>query len=173
MLLKLAFRNVKRSMKDYIIYLITVTLTFSFMFAFSLVANAQEILQLSEVMQNFKLTMYVANTFILFAVCFLINYTIKFMFYKRSKEFGLYMLLGIKKKKLSSLFTLENMILGLFSLTLSIPLGYLFSFVLSFIITQLFELNQLVNISFSFEALGMLGIYFIFCSKKNEKNENL
>ena len=93
MLLKLAFRNVKRSMKDYIIYLITVTLTFSFMFAFSLVANAQEILQLSEVMQNFKLTMYVANTFILFAVCFLINYTIKFMFYKRSKEFGLYMLL--------------------------------------------------------------------------------
>lgn len=36
MLSKLAFRNVKRSAKDYVIYLITVTLAFSFIFAFNL-----------------------------------------------------------------------------------------------------------------------------------------
>ena len=77
---KLALRNVKRSMKDYVIYLITVTIAFSLIFAFNLVGNSKEVLELSEVMNNFKLVMYFVNTLIVLAVCFLINYTIKFMF---------------------------------------------------------------------------------------------
>ena len=93
-------------MKDYVIYLITVTIAFSLIFAFNLVGNSKEVLELSEVMNNFKLVMYFVNTLIVLAVCFLINYTIKFMFAKRSKEFGTYMILGIKKNKISNLFTL-------------------------------------------------------------------
>lgn len=161
MLTKLAFRNVKRSIKDYIIYLITITFSFSFIFAFSLVGNSKEVLELSEIMNNFKMVMYVVNTFIIFVVCFLINYTIKFMFEKRSKEFGTYMLLGIKKKKISNLFTLENIILGFFSLIISIPVGYLFSLFMSFIITSLFELDYIIKISFSLSAVLLVFIYFL------------
>ena len=39
----------------------------------------------------------------IFVICFLINYTTKFMFEKRSKELGTYMLLGIKKKEIAHL----------------------------------------------------------------------
>ena len=99
MLSKLAFRNVKRSVKDYIIYLITIILAFSFMFSFNLLGTSKEVLKLSDTMNNFTLVMYFVNIFIVISVCFLINYTTKFMFEKRSKEFGTYLLLGIKKKK--------------------------------------------------------------------------
>lgn len=159
---KLALRNVKRSMKDYVIYLITVTIAFSLIFAFNLVGNSKEVLELSEVMNNFKLVMYFVNTLIVLAVCFLINYTIKFMFAKRSKEFGTYMILGIKKNKISNLFTLENIILGFFSLLISLPIGYIFSLFMSFIITSLFELNHIVKITFNIEAVLILFVYFLF-----------
>ena len=162
MLSKLALRNVKRSMKDYVIYLITVTIAFSLIFAFNLVGNSKEVLELSEVMNNFKLVMYFVNTLIVLAVCFLINYTIKFMFAKRSKEFGTYMILGIKKNKISNLFTLENIILGFFSLLISLPIGYIFSLFMSFIITSLFELNHIVKITFNIEAALILFVYFLF-----------
>ena len=46
MLGKLAYRNTKRNIKDYLIYLITVTASFSLIFAFNLVANSDEIVKL-------------------------------------------------------------------------------------------------------------------------------
>ena len=42
MLGKLAYRNAKRSIKDYLIYLITITLSFSLILAFNLVASSDE-----------------------------------------------------------------------------------------------------------------------------------
>ena len=161
MLSKLAFRNVKRSAKDYVIYLITVTLAFSFIFAFNLMGSSEEILNLCDVMNNFALVMYFVNVFIIFIVCFLINYTVKFMFSKRSKEFGTYMLLGIKKKKISKMFTLENIILGFFSLLISIPIGYIFSLFMSFIVTRMFELDTIVKITFNLNSILLLLLYFV------------
>ena len=161
MLSKLAFRNVKRSAKDYVIYLITVTLAFSFIFAFNLMGNSKEILNLCDVMNNFASVMYFVNAFIIVVVCFLINYTVKFMFSKRSKEFGTYMLLGIKKKKISKMFTFENIILGFFSLFISIPIGYIFSLFMSFIVTRMFELDSIVKITFNLNSVLLLLLYFV------------
>lgn len=160
MLSKLALRNAKRSIKDYVIYLITVTLSFSFIFAFNLIGTAKDVLDLCDVMSNFKYVMYVVNIFIVVVVCFLINYTIKFMFSKRSKEFGTYMLLGIKKKQISKMFTLENIILGFFSLLISIPIGCLFSIFMSFIIMNIFELPYQVKINFNLNSVLLLFLYF-------------
>ncbi|MFN1888606.1 hypothetical protein Q0Y04_14290 [Clostridioides difficile] len=100
MLGKLAVRNTKRSIKDYLIYLITVTIAFSLIFAFNLVASSEEVIELSTGMDTFKYILAFVNVVIIFVICFLINYTTKFMFEKRSKELGTYMLLGIRKKKL-------------------------------------------------------------------------
>ena len=161
MLSKLAFRNVKRSAKDYVIYLITVTLAFSFIFAFNLMGNSKEILNLCDVMNNFASVTYFVNAFIIVVVCFLINYTVKFMFSKRSKEFGTYMLLGIKKKKISKMFTFENIILGFFSLLISIPIGYIFSLFMSFIVTRMFELDSIVKITFNLNSVLLLLLYFV------------
>lgn len=54
MLGKLAYRNTKRNIKDYLIYLITVTASFSLIFAFNLVASSDEIVKLCSSMDAFK-----------------------------------------------------------------------------------------------------------------------
>ena len=101
MLNKLAIRNVKRSSRDYIIYLITLTIAFSLMFAMNLVSWSDAVVDLYDNMNDtFKKVVIFINVIVVFVICFLINYTVKFMFSKRSKEFGTYMLLGIKKKKI-------------------------------------------------------------------------
>ncbi len=160
MLSKLAYRNAKRSIKDYTIYLITVTLAFSFIFAFNLISNSTDIKNLSSIMENFKYAMYFVNIFIILVICFLINYTTKFMFSKRSKEFGTYMILGIKKKSITKMFTLENIILGFFAFLISVPIGYLFSLLMSLIITSIFELPYAVTPKFSFISLVLSLLYF-------------
>ena len=54
MLGKLAYRNAKRSIKDYLIYLITITLSFSLILAFNLVASSDEVAALSSGMSTFQ-----------------------------------------------------------------------------------------------------------------------
>ena len=108
MLSKLAYRNAKRSLKDYLIYLITITISFSLILAFSLVSNSDAVTALSFGMDSFRNVLIFVNSIIVLVVCFLINYTTKFMFEKRSKEFGTYMLLGIKKTDITKLFLIEK-----------------------------------------------------------------
>ena len=121
MLGKLAYRNAKRSIKDYLIYLITITLSFSLILAFNLVASSDEVAALSSGMSTFKNVLIFVNIVIVFVVCFLINYTTKFMFEKRSKEFGTYMLLGIKKTSIARLLVTENILVGIFAFILGNP----------------------------------------------------
>lgn len=127
MLGKLAVRNTKRNLKDYLIYLVTITISFSLILAFNLIASSDEVVKLSSKMDLLEGIVTFVNIIIIFVVCYLINYTTKFMFEKRSKELGMYMLLGIKKKKITHLLVLENILLGFLAFLLSIPIGLLFS----------------------------------------------
>ena len=161
MLSKLAIRNVKRSSQDYIIYLITITISFSLIFAMNLVSWSDAIVNISENMDTFKSVIIFVNAIVIFVICFLINYTTRFMFEKRSKEFGTYMLLGIKKKKISKMFLLENIILGFIALILAIPLGLVFSQFISLFIVKVLDLPQAIFIKFNIMSFILLFIYFI------------
>ena len=156
MLSKLAIRNVKRSSQDYIIYLITITISFSLIFAMNLVSWSDAIVNISENMDTFKSVIIFVNAIVIFVICFLINYTTRFMFEKRSKEFGTYMLLGIKKKKISKMFLLENIILGFIALILAIPLGFVFSQFISLFIVKVLDLPQAIFIKFNIMSFILL-----------------
>ena len=161
MLGKLAYRNAKRSIKDYLIYLITITLSFSLILAFNLVASSDEVAALSSGMSTFKNVLIFVNIVIVFVVCFLINYTTKFMFEKRSKEFGTYMLLGIKKTSIARLLVTENILVGIFAFILAIPIGFVFSQFISVIIVKLLKIPKTIFIFVNFVSIGMLAVYFL------------
>ena len=131
MLGKLAYRNTKRNIKDYmiyLIYLITVTVSFSLIFAFNLVASSDEIVKLCSSMDAFKNSLFAVNILIVFVICFLINYTTKFMFEKRSKELGTYMLLGIEKKEIAHLVVIENLAVTTYSFGVTAKFLYKFRY---------------------------------------------
>ena len=161
MLGKLAIRNAKRSIRDYLIYLITITISFSLIFAFNLVASSDEVIALSTGMSTFKDILAFINVVIIFVICFLINYTTKFMFEKRSKELGTYMLLGIQKKEIARLLIMENMLLGVIAFVLAIPLGFLFSQFVSLVIVNLLGIPEVIFISINAFSIGLLVLYFV------------
>ena len=162
MLGKLAYRNTKRNIKDYLIYLITVTASFSLIFAFNLVASSDEIVKLCSSMDAFKNSLFAVNILIIFVICFLINYTTKFMFEKRSKELGTYMLLGIKKKEIAHLVIIENILLGILAFVLAIPIGFLFSQFVSLVIVNLLGIPKTLFISLNFVSIVKKEMSFLF-----------
>ena len=161
MLSKLAFRNVKKSIKDYIIYLITITISFSLIFALNLVSSSEAVIELSKGLDRFAYLLYGINAIVILVIGYLINYTTKFMFQKRSKEFGMYMLLGIKKKKITKMFLLENLLIGLIALLIAIPIGFLASQFVSMVIVSLLGLPQAIFIELNLTSIGLLVLYFV------------
>ena len=162
MLSKLSIRNVKRSLKDYLIYMVTITLSFSLIFSFNLIAFSRDLTELSEHMENFKYAILFVSMIVIFVVGWLINYTMHFMFEKRSKEFGTYMLLGIKKKEINKLFLLENIFLGSIAVVLSFFIGTLFSILLSAIIMNIFEMPYQIALSIHITPILVSLTYFLF-----------
>ena len=192
MLGKLSLRNAKRQAKDYIIYFITVIISVALMFSFNSIATSQDISDLSASMQYFSKTITGISIIIIFVMAWLINYTMKFMLEKRSKEFGTYQILGVEKKDISNMFTLENLIIGLLAFVIGIIVGTFLYQIFTSIIMNIFNQIYEIKISFDIKAIGITAIYFfgIFilvllnCRRKikktkvydllyaNKKNEN-
>ena len=97
MLGKLAFRNVRRSARDYLVYFLTMMLVTAIMFAFHSLLFSREIQQLFEMAVIFAVLVGLATFFVVLIVAWLINYMVRFILEKRSREFGIYLLIGMKK----------------------------------------------------------------------------
>ena len=150
MLGKLSIRNAKRQAKDYVIYFITVIISVALMFSFNSIAVSKDIIELSTYMEHFSKAITGVSIIIIFVMAWLINYTMKFMLEKRSKEFGTYQILGIEKKDISKMFTLENLVIGVVAFVVGIFAGTFLYQVFSSIIMNLF--NQPYEIQLTFES---------------------
>ena len=193
MLGKLSFRNAKRQAKDYCIYFITVIISVALMFSFNSIATSNDISELSSYMASFSKAISGINILIVLVMAWLINYCMRFMLEKRSKEFGTYQILGIEKKSISNIFTLENIMIGGIAFIIGIALGTFIYQILTSIIMNLFNQSYQIEISFNIKAVGMTAIYFfgifalvllncrrkikktkvydlLYASKKNENN---
>ena len=160
MLGKLSIRNAKRQAKDYIIYFITVAISVALMFSFNSIAVSEDIVELSSMMNAFSQSISVISFIIILVMAWLINYTMKFMLEKRSKEFGTYEILGIEKKDISNMFTLENIIIGILAFIVGILLGIVLYQLFVSIIMNIFNQPYEITINLNLLAVGITAIYF-------------
>ena len=160
MLGKLSVRNAKRQAKDYIIYFITVIISVALMFSFNSIAVSEDISELSTYMKDFGKAILEISVIIIFVMAWLINYTMKFMLEKRSKEFGTYQILGIEKKDISNMFTLENILIGSLAFVLGVGAGLFLNQFLTSIIMNLFNQPYQIQIVFDIKAVGLTALYF-------------
>lgn len=125
MLNKLAFRNAKRSMKDYLVYLITMIAVSAMMFAFNSLIFSEDIQSMCSEAVVLAVMLGMITFFIVLIVAWLINYMAKFMLEKRSREFAAYLLIGLKKKELSRLYMKENLLIGTVAFFIGMGVGTL------------------------------------------------
>ena len=94
MLNKLAFRNARRSMRDYLIYLVTMTIISALMLAFNSLIFSRDLKALYAQGGGIMAAMLCLVTFFLiFIIAWLFHYMIRFMLEKGSREFGTYLLM--------------------------------------------------------------------------------
>ncbi len=115
MYLKLALRNAKRSMFDYILYIVSMIALTSVICLSNCIANWGD-------MQAGFQTMALPLLIVLIMVA-LVNYINIFIVKQRAKEFATYMLLGMEKNKLSAVFLCELLLIGLICFLFAAALG--------------------------------------------------
>lgn len=145
---KLAYRNMKRSARDYLVYLLTMTVINALMYAFNSLIFQNGLRGYFEVEGIMEVMIGLATVFIVLVVAWLIHYMVGFMLEKRSDEFGIYLLLGMEKKDVSSLYLKENLMLGGISFLLGSLLGILFQQVVEAVMFAMVRMEYRLHISF-------------------------
>ena len=112
MMCKLALRNVKRMAKDYVVYFMTMAVVTALMFSFNTLLFSKDEQNLFQMDAMMSVMTGLATAFIVPIIAWLINYMVRFVLEKRSREFGIYLLVGVKKKEIARLYFTENLLLG-------------------------------------------------------------
>lgn len=165
MIFKLSLKNITKSLKDYSIYFFTLVVAVSIFYIFNSLEAQKSILILSEtkqdMIQSIIAIMNYLSVFVSIILGFLIIYSNNFIIKRRKKEIGLYLTLGMSKRKVSTMLVIETIVIGLFSLLVGLILGVFISQGLSILTAKLFEVN-LSNYTFVFseKALYKTIIYF-------------
>lgn len=144
----LAYRNMKRSARDYLVYLLTMTVINALMYAFNSLIFQNGLRGYFEMEGVMEVMIGLATVFIVLIAAWLIHYMVRFMLEKRSDEFGIYLLLGMKKKTVASLYMRENLLLGGISFLLGILFGILLQQVLAVVMFSMVRMEYHLKISF-------------------------
>ena len=143
MYFKLAAKNIKKSLKDYTIYFLTLVFGVCIFYTFNSIKSQGVMMELSGLQANaFELTnsvIGIASVFISFILGFLIVYANNYLIKRRKKEFGIYMTLGMENKSLSRIIFVETMLIGVISLGIGLVCGVLLSQGISVFTAKLFK----------------------------------
>ena len=128
---KLIFRNVCKNIRDYLIYFLTLTLSVSLFYAFNSISDQPAFSNMGMtgtlLYRQLGIMLSTLSTMIAVVLAFLILYANQFLLKRRKKELGVYMMLGMKKGRISRLFAGETLCVGIIALGTGLLLGFFFS----------------------------------------------
>ena len=158
MFIKIAFGNVRRSLRDFSIYFVTLSLSIMMFYSFNTLLSQGFYTDLSpdmgriyQLMQNF---IQALSVLIAIIVMFLVVSSNLFFMKRRRREFATYILLGMKKMHLALIILIENVMCAVVSLIVGLGLGILVSQFTSPYISSLFDFPpDMFTFSISQEAL--------------------
>lgn len=157
MYFKLAFKNIKKSYKNYVIYFLTLIFGICIFYTFNSIESQSVMMELNEQKQSaFMMAEQLIgyfSVFIAFVLGFLIVYANNYLIKRRKKEFGIYMTLGMENGSLSKMIFLETLFIGAISLGIGVVLGIILSQALSVLTAYMFQVD-LTKFQFVFSPLG-------------------
>jgi len=163
MLSKLSVRNARRSAKDYAVYMITMIIFAALMFAFNTMLLSRDLLMTYQDMPLMAVMIGIATFFIVFIIAWLISYMVTFMLEKRSREFGTYLLIGMKKKHLAKLFFRENLLMGCLAFFFGLIFGLFLQQILMTIFYNLVGTVYTLKLDLNPYAYLMTAAFYFFC----------
>lgn len=165
-LIKLIYRNLKKNIRDYVIYYSTLSISVALFYSFNSIHSQPALKSLDATKQLFSDQMgrliSVLSIVIAVVLAFLILYANQFLLKRRKKELGIYILLGMEKQKISTIFAGETLLIGIFSLVSGLALGFFLSQGLSLLALRLFAVDiEEFEIVLSSDALKTTILCFV------------
>ena len=149
---KLAFRNVRRQVGNYLIYFMTVAMTVALIFAVNNILYNPQLAKMAKEWADMRRMLMVLIVFISMIVVFVLGYATAFMLRLRKREFGTYLTLGMTRRNLLAIFFNETMIMCLLALAVGIFMGlFIYQGLMLF-------LSRLMDMSFEFAAYSGRGL---------------
>ena len=146
MLFKLSLKNIKKSMKDYAIYFFTLILGVAIFYVFNSIGSQTAMMTVSkstsEILKLMTQILSGVSVFVSFILAFLIIYASRFLMKRRKKEFGVYMTLGMSKRRISLILFFETLFIGIISLTVGLLAGTVLSQFMSVVVADMFEADM-------------------------------
>jgi len=122
-LFAIAFKNVKKNVSFYFLYLVSVAFILTVFFSFvSFSMNGVMLAKISEDGRVETMSRTIA-VFLMAFVLFYMSYSNQFFMKRRMRELGIYALLGYRKSAMLKLLAFENVLICLLSLVVGIVLG--------------------------------------------------
>lgn len=141
--IKLAWGNLRRALKDFAVYFVTLMLSVSLFYSFNTLTNQAFFVELSSSTSQLVLRMAVLITglsiFLMIVIGILIVYANVFFMRRRVREFATYLLLGMKKSSLAFVILIENFIVGICALIVGLLVGVVVSQFSSLAVLKLFN----------------------------------
>lgn len=165
MLFKLSLKNISKSIKDYAIYFFTLILGVAIFYVFNAIDDQSVMMKVSsttaEIIKLMTNVLSGVSVFVSIILAFLIVYASRFLIKRRNKEFGVYLTLGMSKKKISLILFIETLIIGIVSLVVGLGIGFLLSQLMSILVANMFEAD-LTRFQFIFSTNACIKtlIYF-------------
>lgn len=165
MLFKISLKNIVKSIKDYLIYFFTLVLGVAIFYVFNSIDKQTVMMDVtkktSEVIDLMTNMLSGVSVFVSIILGFLVIYASRFLIKRRNKEFGIYLTLGMSKRKISMILFLETLIIGIFSLFVGLVLGIVLSQFMSLLVANMFDAN-LTKFQFVFSSTACIKtlIYF-------------
>ena len=165
MLFKISLKNIRKSFKDYTVYFFTLILGVAIFYVFNAIDSQSVMLDVrANMMDIIKLMNDMLSGVSVFVSCilgFLIIYASRFLIKRRNKEFGIYLTLGMSKRKISAILFFETLLIGIVSLVAGLVIGTILSQFMSVIVANMFDADMTkFKFIFSMKACVKTLIYF-------------
>lgn len=157
MFFRLALGNVRKSLRDYTVYFVTLVLGVTVFYAFNTISGQADFLSedTRQMVKTVAMLMGFVTVFLAFVLGFLMVYANNYLVKRRKREFGLYQLLGMRQGQVSLILVLETLLASVASLLVGLAMGVLFSQILVFVTAALFN-ETVTNFSFRFSPEAAL-----------------
>ena len=167
MFFKLARKNVTRSLKDYSVYFLTLTLGVSLFYVFNSLEGQWAMQMLAKsahyMVESILIFMNIFSAFVSVVLACLVLYANTFLMKRRKRELGTYFLLGLPAGRVSLLLVLETLLIGLMALAAGLVLGVLLAQGLGLLTIAMFSAypaGEQFALVLSVKAIGKTVLYF-------------
>lgn len=149
---QIVIKNLRRSIQHYSMYVFSITMSVMLFFGFVTLKYSDDLKGLQSGVKP-DAGIKIGITLLTVIIVIFLLYANQLFIKRRSREMGLYQLIGMTKREVFKIFALENLVLFALTVISGTILGFFSSKILLMILYKIIGVNQEAHLDFSIQAL--------------------